>query len=67
MLKFSSHVSSYVLPPENSLCSLSEGYFAYIIVIDKDLFSIPDTDLMERKVIMTVMDGKIIYEDPASV
>ena len=36
-------------------------------MIDKDLFSIPDTDLMERKVIMTVMDGKILYEDPASV
>lgn len=67
MLKFYTHGSAYGVHRENELGSLAEGYFADIIVIDKDLFSIPDTDLMERKVIMTVMDGKIIYEDPASV
>lgn len=41
---------------------LSEGKFADIVVLDKDLFAIPEKDLISRKVIMTVMDGNIIYE-----
>ncbi len=52
---------------EDELGTLAEGYFADIVVIDKDLFAIPETELMDRKVIMTVMDGKIIYEDPGLV
>lgn len=40
----------------------SEGKFADIVVIDKDLFNIPEKELLGRKVIMTVMNGNIIYD-----
>lgn len=67
MLRFYTYGSAYGVQREDELGTLAEGYFADIVVIDKDLFAIPETELMDRKVIMTVMDGKIIYEDPCLV
>ena len=62
MLKFYTYGSAYGVLREDELGSLSEGKFADIVVLDKDLFAIPEKDLISRKVIMTVMDGNIIYE-----
>ena len=62
MLKFYTYGSAYGVMRENEIGTLSAGKFADIAVIDKDLFKIPEDELMDRKVIMTVMDGNIIYE-----
>ena len=62
MLRFYTYGSAYGVLRENELGSLAAGNFADIVVIDKDLFKIPEKDLIDRKVIMTIMDGNIIYE-----
>lgn len=61
-LRFYTYGSAYGVMREDEIGSLSAGKFADIVVIDKDLFKIPESELLDRKVIMTVMDGKIIYE-----
>lgn len=41
---------------------LAEGKLADVIVVDRDLFSIPAEEIKEAGVELTVMDGKIVYE-----
>lgn len=62
VLKCYTYGSAYGVLREDEMGSLSAGKFADIIVIDKDLFRIPASEILDRKVIMTIMDGKIIYE-----
>lgn len=54
--------SAYGVQREEELGTLEEGKFADIVVIDNNLFAISEEELFNRKVIMTVMDGNIIYE-----
>ena len=62
MLRCYTQGSAYGALREDVLGSLAEGYFADIAVIDRDLFATPADDLINSRVIMTVMDGNIIYE-----
>lgn len=62
VLRSYTYGSAYGAFRENELGTLEEGKFADIAVIDKDLFAIDPSELIDRKVIMTVMDGNIIYE-----
>jgi len=41
---------------------LSAGKLADIIVVDRNLFSVDPEQIKEASVVMTVMDGKIVYE-----
>ena len=61
-LKCYTYGGAYNALREDEIGSLKSGYFADIVVIDKDLFAIDESELINRKVIMTVMDGNIIYE-----
>ena len=54
--------SAYGVMREDEIGSLSAGKFADLVVLDKDIFKIPEVELLDRKVIMTVMDGNIIYD-----
>lgn len=47
---------------ENELGTLEAGKLADVIVIDRDLFSVAPEEILKRRVEMTMMDGKIIYE-----
>lgn len=48
---------------ENSKGKIIPGYLADIIVFSQDLFTIPSMDIYKTKVVLTIFDGKIIYED----
>lgn len=61
-LRFYTYGSAYGVLREDEIGSLSAGKFADIIVIDKNLFKIHEAELIDRQVVMTIMDGKIIYE-----
>ena len=41
---------------------LAEGKLADIIVVDRDLLHIPHSEIPETSVLLTVMDGKIVYD-----
>jgi hypothetical protein len=41
--------------------SLATGKSADLIVLDKDLFKIPATDIASAKVLMTLLEGEVVY------
>lgn len=48
---------------ESKLGTLEKGKLADVIVMDRDLFAIESAQLLEAKVKLTVMDGKVVYQD----
>jgi predicted amidohydrolase YtcJ len=54
--------SAYSVHREHELGSLKEGNFADVVVIDRDLFGVPESELIDGKVDITLFDGKVIYE-----
>jgi predicted amidohydrolase YtcJ len=48
---------------ENAKGKILPGYLADIIVFSQDLFEIVPMDIYKTKILMTIFDGKVIYED----
>ncbi len=46
---------------EKELGSITVGKLADLIVLDKDILAIPPREVLSSSVVMTVMDGKIVY------
>jgi predicted amidohydrolase YtcJ len=61
-LKCYTYGSAYGVRRENEIGSLKTGMFADIAMIDCDIFNIHESELINCKVHMTVMDGKIVYK-----
>lgn len=57
--------SAYGVRREKELGTIEAGKLADIIVIDRDLFSVPYEEILEAKVDLSIMDGKIVYERKA--
>ena len=47
---------------EHELGSLEPGKLADIIVTDRNLFTVPKDDIKDTKVLLTIMDGNVVYE-----
>lgn len=47
---------------EDRLGSISEGKLADLVVLSKDILSIPPRELLDTEVVYTVFDGKIIHQ-----
>jgi predicted amidohydrolase YtcJ len=45
--------------------SLAVGKKADLVVLSEDLFKAPPEAILKAKVLLTVMDGRIVYRDPA--
>ncbi len=41
---------------------LREGMLADMVILDRDLFSIPESEIMKTKVDFTIAGGKVVYE-----
>jgi len=41
---------------------LEAGKLADLIVLDKNIFTIPPKEILTTKVDLTMMDGRIVYE-----
>lgn len=54
--------SAYHDSRENELGTLETGKLADIVVLDRNLFEIPVEDIQNTKVLLTMVDGKIVYE-----
>jgi predicted amidohydrolase YtcJ len=53
--------SAYVLDLEKKIGSLEVGKFADIVVLEKNLYKIPPSDISTTKVKLTMMNGKVTY------
>lgn len=47
---------------DHELGTLEVGKLADIIVLDRDLFQIPAEEILDAKIILTVVDGEIVYK-----
>jgi predicted amidohydrolase YtcJ len=61
ILRSYTYGSAFGAGRENELGTLEDGKFADVIVLDRDLLSIPEHEIRSTKVLLTVMDGKICY------
>ena len=43
--------------------TLEVGKLADITVFDKDLMTIPEEEIMSAKNVLTILDGKIVFQD----
>ncbi len=41
---------------------IREGYLGDVILLDKDLFDIPESEIMKTRVDLTIVGGKVVYE-----
>ncbi|HLP73431.1 MAG TPA: amidohydrolase [Bacteroidales bacterium] len=41
---------------------LKKGYLADIVITDKDLFTIPENEIMKTKIDYTIVGGKVVYK-----
>jgi predicted amidohydrolase YtcJ len=55
---------AYVNFMESITGSLEVGKLADIIVLDRNLFEIPETEISEAKVLMTLFEGEEVYRHP---
>lgn len=62
VLRSYTYGSAYGALREQELGSLEPGKFADIVVIDRDLFSVDPSEIKDSKVLLTIMDGKVVFE-----
>jgi predicted amidohydrolase YtcJ len=53
---------AYLGKDEDKLGSLEKGKLADLIVLDRDILTIPHEEIKNIKVLKTIVDGKIVYE-----
>jgi predicted amidohydrolase YtcJ len=54
--------SAWVNHAEDETGSIEVGKAADLAIIDRDLYSVPPTDLYKCKVDMTLVDGKVVFD-----
>ncbi|WP_026671630.1 amidohydrolase [Alkalihalobacterium bogoriense] len=54
--------SAYAIGKENTMGKLLPGYVADFTMFDRDLFTLHDDELLDAKVVKTVVDNEIMYE-----
>jgi len=47
---------------EDVLGSISPGRLADLIVLDRDIFAIDPMEIADTQIVMTVFDGRLVYE-----
>ena len=54
--------AAYASFEEDLLGSLTPGKFADIVVLSKDIMTIPASEILETKALLTIVGGKIVFE-----
>jgi predicted amidohydrolase YtcJ len=61
-IKYYTLGSAYSQFMENRKGMIKTGYLADIVIVDRDLLSIPEDQIMKTKVDYTIVGGKIVFE-----
>ena len=62
-LYMSTNWASYYTGDEEILGTIEVGKLADFVIIDRDYLTIPGDEISELNVLMTVAEGKVLYED----
>jgi predicted amidohydrolase YtcJ len=54
--------AAYALKAEQTTGSLEPGKRADLVVLDRDLFALDPYDIAQTRVLMTYLDGKLVYQ-----
>ena len=54
--------AAYVLKQDDYIGSIEKGKFADVIILDRNPFTIPATDIQNVKVLTTIVGGKTVYQ-----
>jgi len=49
---------------EELLGSIEKGKLADFVVLGKDYLTVPEMEISDIPVLMTVVDGRVVYENP---
>lgn len=49
---------------ENEKGSLEPGKLADLVILDRDIMQVPENEILETKVLTTILGGQIVYEYP---
>lgn len=55
---------AYTMSLEDKQGSIEVGKRADLVVLDRNLFEIPSSEISETNVTMTIFDGRIVYQKP---
>jgi predicted amidohydrolase YtcJ len=58
--------AAYQLHQDDVTGSIEMGKYADLIVLDRNLFRIPVDDISETKVLLTMVNGEVVWEAPDS-
>ncbi|GIN22726.1 MAG TPA: amidohydrolase [Bacillus bacterium] len=61
-LKAYTYGSAYSVFRENEIGTLEKGKLADIVILDRNLFDIPEKEILDTNVELTIVDGQIVYE-----
>ncbi len=56
------HDAAYAEFMENEKGQIKEGYLADLVLFTHDLFALKSEDIMTAKAVMTMVDGKVVFE-----
>jgi predicted amidohydrolase YtcJ len=57
--------NSWFLRMEDKIGSIEPGKLADLVVLDRDYFTVPDVQIKQIKSLMTIVDGKVVYDGGA--
>jgi len=60
-IRYYTHGAAYAQFMEERKGILQNGYLADIVIIDRDLFSVPENEIMRAKIDYTITGGKVVY------
>jgi predicted amidohydrolase YtcJ len=61
-IKFYTLGSAYAQFMDDRKGIIKKGYLADIVIVDKDLLTIPESEIMKTKVDYTIVGGKVVYD-----
>lgn len=56
--------NAYLMFKEDKLGVLEPGKLADLVVLDRDYMTIPEDDIWDLKSLLTMVDGRIVYQSP---
>jgi predicted amidohydrolase YtcJ len=61
-LRAMTHEAAYASFEESQKGMIAPGRLADLVVLSQDILAVPDEKLMDTRVLMTIVDGRVLYE-----